>query len=716
MKQTYKLKLITTISLFGYATQAFAQKEDITTIFDMQHLAAYLVAGLLIAIFVMIFTNRLYYYQQKAVSQETQQQSTQLSLVLDYNKFQIWTYDVEKEFFTQFTNQGENHVTYSPIEFSMLYDHDDFSKMLKSIVNISQGQKESDVKTVRSRKPEDDQPDMQQHLFRISISVLKSNLQGKPSVILGIQKDITEETAKKELVANLALRYQTVFNSSLVDMVYYEADGTMTDINEKACETFEVADREQLLALKPNIKDVPSMAGIDLEHMEQQHSSSITDLKEIDKPIGGLTENHWGTKKAYYEHIVSPIRNEEGKLSGIVMAGRNITEMVESQHHQKWASRQLAQKTRDIQTFIHDINYSLHVSNIRMVKYDPDMHILEISGDLNKPQYILTQVRCLTLLKPSEYRKAKGVMLRMDRRHQGNIQARFKTILHDEQGRNIYLTLNMVPVSGKDGIMHYFGICQDNTEMVYMEKRLRVERQKAQETEQLKNTFLTNMSHEIRTPLNAILGFAELYNNPHATEDEPVFSEEIKRNTNELLQLVNDILFISRLDARMEEFKMNECDFAAVFDGYCYMGWSILAPDVTVSVENPYNHLTVTIDEHHLGMAIQKLCTLTARHTEKGTIRAKYEYRHGELNISIEDTSNGISNEQLAHVFDRFNRSDASSNQSTGLDMPIVKELIEQMGGSLELQSGIGKGTTAYIILPCEMKYMEKKVENNNII
>ena len=193
MKQTYKLKLITTISLLGYATQAFAQKEDITTIFDMQHLAAYLVAGLLIAIFVMIFTNRLYYYQQKAVSQEAQQQSTQLSLVLDYNKFQIWTYDVEKEFFTQFTNQGENHVTYSPIEFSMLYDHDDFSKMLKSIVNISQGQKESDVKTVRSRKPEDDQPDMQQHLFRISISVLKSNLQGKPSVILGIQKDITEE-------------------------------------------------------------------------------------------------------------------------------------------------------------------------------------------------------------------------------------------------------------------------------------------------------------------------------------------------------------------------------------------------------------------------------------------------------------------------------------------------------------------------------------------
>lgn len=716
MRQTYKLKLFTIISLLAYCTQAFAQKEDLTTIVDMQHLAAYLVAGLLIAIFVMIFSNRLYYYQQKAASQEAQQQSAQLSLVLGYNKFQIWTYNVEKEFFTQISNQGEKYITYSPIEFSMLYNHDDFSKMLKDIVSISQGDKDTCMRTVRSRKSEDDQPDMPQYLFKVSITVLKNNPQGKPSVILGIQQDITEEMSKKTQAANLALRYHTVFNSSLVDLVYYDADGTMTDINEKACETFEVADREKLLAAKPNIKDVPSMQHLDLQHMELEHSSSITDLADIEKPIGELTEEHWGTGKSYYEQIVSPIHNEEGQLSGIVMAGLNITEMVESQHHQKWASQQLAKKTRDIQTFIHDINYSLHEGNMRMVKYSPDTHVLEIFSDLSKPQYRLSQVRCVALLQPAGRRKAKGMFLRMDRGHNGTIQATFETIIRDEQRRNTYLTFSMVPVTGKNGNTHYFGICQDDTEMVYMEKRLTVETLKAQETESLKTTFLTNMSHEIRTPLNAILGFAELYNNPHAVEDEPVFSEEIKRNTNELLQLVNDILFISRLDARMEEFKMKECDFAELFDGYCYMGWSVLSPNVTVAVENPYNHLTVIIDEHHLSMAIQKICTLTARHTKKGIIRAKYEYRHGELNISVEDTSDGISKERLDHVFDRFNRSDSSSNQTTGLDLPIVKELIEQMGGSVEIQSGIGKGSTAYIILPCEMKYMEKKVENNNII
>lgn len=711
MKRTNKLRLLATLSLLAYVSQAFAQKENMETIADIHHLAAYLVAGLMIAVFVMIFSNRVFYYRQKAVNLKAQQQNTQLSLVLDYNKTQIWTYDTAGEFFTQLSNHGEERTDYSPIDFSMFYHHDDFSKLLKTITSVVSGKTQSGITTIRSRKTEDSNTDEPQRLFTVNISILQNDAQGKPAVLLGIQRDITDEKLKKEHAANLALQYHTVFNSSLVDMIYYDANGTMTDINEKACESFEVADREQLLASKPNIKDLPSMQDLDLQHIELQHSSSITDLSDIEKPIGGLTEEHWGNKKSYYEQILSPIHNEQGELEGIVMAGRNITEMVESQHHQKWASRQLAKKTRDIQAYIDNINYSLHVSNVRMINYNPDTHVLEISSDLNNPLYKLPQIRCVTLLQKYEHRRAKGLFQRMDRRHPGTFKSTFETIFHDSEGRNIYLSFSVIPVAGKNGITHYFGMCQDNTEMVYTEKRLMVETQKAQETESLKNTFLKNMSHEIRTPLNAILGFAELFNNPHADEDEPIFSEEIKRNTSELLQLVNDILYISRLDAKMEEFNKKECDFATLFDGYCYMGWSTVSPNVVVSTENPYNSLKITIDEQHLGSAIQKLCTLAALHTEEGTIRAKYVYHHGELSISIEDTGKGISKEQLPHIYDRFARNKDISEFTTGLDLPIVKEMIEQMGGSIEIQSEEDRGNTAYIIIPCEMNSMEKKTE-----
>lgn len=706
---TNKRRPFITIVMLAFATMAYAQKENMDTIADINHLAAYFVAALMIGIFTMIFTNRVFYYRQKEISTKTRQLNTQLALVLDSNKIQVWTYDNDKRIFALLSNHGEQQKTYTAIDFSLFYDHDDFSTMTREMNTIIRGKQGSCTQTIRGSKPKTE--GQAQRLYEIEISQLQQNHTDE-KILLGIQRDITDDKIRQEEASNLALRYHTVFNSSLVDMVYYDANGVMTDINEKACETFEVKDRWKLLASQPHLYDVPAMRDIDIENLEQFHSSSITVVKDIDKPIGGLYGTNWDAEKTYYEQIISPIRDDDGKLAGIVMAGRNITEMVESQHHQKWASKQLKKKTKDIQSYIDNINYSLRVSNVRLIYYYPDKHELEISSDLNKPEYRFPQLRCVSLLQPPERRRAKGLFRRMDRRHPGTINATMHTLFRDSQKRDIYLNFSLVPVRGKDGVIsHYFGMCQNNTEMVYTEKQLRKETEKAQETEALKDTFLMNMSHEIRTPLNAVIGFAELFNSPHDDADEPVFAEEIKRNTGELLQLVNDILFISRLDAKMVEFNYNDCDFALLFDGLCYMGWSAIDPKVKVSVDNPYNHLLIKIDEKNLSIVIQKLCENTARHTEEGTIRAKYDYRHGELSISIEDTGYGLTEDQQAHIFERFVRNEMSNRYATGLDMPIIKEIIEQMGGTLEIQSEPNKGNTVYIIIPCEMTSMEKRSE-----
>lgn len=711
MMFTNKKRPFTTIVLLAVALTVCAQKENMDTIADTSHLAAYSVAALMIAVFTMIFTNRVFYYRQRDINTKSRQLNTQLALVLDSNKTQVWTYDDDKKLFALLSNRGEQQKVYSPIEFSMLYDHDDFRTLLKKIMEIVNNKQTAASLTVMGKETSEEESEGEevQRTLEVNLSILQHGHNGK-KVVLGIQRDTTDDRIRQEKASKLALRYHTVFNSSLVDMIYYDADGVMTDINDKACETFDVKDREKLLAQKPCLCDEPFMRNIDLRNLEQFHSSSITAISDVTKPIGEL--NNWGADKMYYEQIVSPIRNEDGTLAGIVMAGRSITEMVESQHHQQWAVRQLKKKTRDIQEYIDNINYSLRVSKVRLINYYPDSHELEVSSDLNKPQYRLPQLRCATLLPEKQRRRAKGLFRRMDNRHDGTISATMPTIFHDEQGRTMYLGFSLVPVKRKDGsISHYFGMCQNNTELVYTENRLREETEKARETEALKTTFLMNMSHEIRTPLNAVIGFAELFNSPHDEADEPVFAEEIKRNTSDLLQLVNDVLFISRLDAGMVEFNYGECDFAVMFDGFCYMGWSTVDPNVKVSVENPYNHLNINIDEKNLGIVIQKLCAHAARHTEEGSIRAKYDYRHGELSISIEDTSKGFTQEQMKHMFERFARNETSDHYVTGLDMPITKGIVEQMGGSLEIQSEEKKGCTAYIIIPCEMTSMEKKTE-----
>ena len=686
---------------------AYAQIEDVRAAFDARHLMAYLVAAFLISVFVMLFYNRLYYFREKQVSSDTERMNAQLAMILESSKTQTWTYNVDKKTFSRFTEHGQKETVYIPFDFSQYYDRDDFQALRKIILDICNWQSRFGSLTMKSvaEKEADGKP----HIYNVTISILRYDQRNKPVVLLGTQQDITEDQEKATSNRDLALMYHTVFNTSLIDMMYFDANGVMTEINDKACESLLVEDKQALLDSKVTLADMPALKGLDLNKIDRMYSSACTKIKDIDRPMGGFEEDQ---DRVYYEQSLATFHDQQGDLSGVVLAGRNITDMVLAQHREKAATQQLKETTEAIQSYIQNINYSLKVSDVRLMNYNPDNHEMEVSNDLNQAQYRLTQVRALSLIKPEERRRARGLFMRMDNRRKGVIQATFETVLRDDFGRNIFMNFNLMPITDKeDKVTHYFGMCRNETEMVYTEMKLEEESAKAQETEQLKNSFLLNMSYELRTPLNAVIGFAGLYNGEHNEEDEPVFAEEIRKNTGTLLQLINDILFISRLDARMIEHNYQFCDFATLFEGWCYMGWANVSPNVKVMVENPYNQLMVNIDQQNLELAIQKICLMSAKHTLEGTIRAKYEYRLGELLISIEDTGPGLSPEALGKIFDRFVHDENVERQGTGLDMPIVKELVEQMNGSIEVQSEQGKGTLFYISIPCEMASFDKKTE-----
>ena len=704
---TYRQRLLTLCAAILLPLLAQAQIEDVRAAFDARHLVAYIVAAFLISVFVMLFYNRVYYYREKQVSTDTERLNDQLAMILESSKTQTWTFDVNKKTFTKFSEHGRKETTYIPLDFSQFYDREDFNALRKIILDISNWDSRFGSLTVKSapEKEADGKP----HIYNVTVSILRYDQRNKPTVLLGTQQDITDDQEKAESTRNLALMYHTVFNTSLIDMIYFDANGVLQEINDKACESLMIKDKQALLDSKITMTDLPALKGIDFNTLDKIYSSAYTKVEDIEHPLGDIEE---GQKGFYYEQNITTFHNHEGELSGVVLACRNITEMVLSQHRQKEAAQHLKETTEAIEAYIQNINYSLKVSDVRLMNYLPDTHVLEVSSDLNQAQYRLTQVRALSLIKPEMRRKARGLLTRMDNRRKGVISMTLETLLHDEQGRNIFLNFNMMPITNNEGeVVHYFGMCRNETEMTYTEMKLQEEQAKAQETEQLKNTFLLNMSYELRTPLNAVIGFAGLYNGEHSEEDEPVFAEEIRKNTGTLLQLINDILFLSRLDAKMIEQNYQLSDFAMLFEGWCYMGWANVSPNVKTIVDNPYNKLMVNIDQQNLEMAIQKICQVTANHTMEGTIRAKYEYRHGELMITIEDTDPGIPAEALSRIFERFVHDESVERQGTGLDMPIVKELIEQMNGSIEIQSEQGKGTSCYVSIPCEMASFDKKTE-----
>lgn len=705
--QNISLRVLVLVFLSHIPDFLMAQNFSMNTenLFDFDHTIAYIVAGMLISIFILIFGLLLRIYRGREVNAWNKSQNLRLSLIMQTGRLRLWTYDTNDRHYRFIGEDGNYSEEYNPVDFSWFFNRDDFEKMRGAIFAICENKQMTATVLLRSN-PEDTHI----HYYEVQLSISRTDSKGKITQILGVQHDVTEEHDKEKKTKEVLMRYHTVFNSSLIDMLYYDKDGVLTDINEKACRSFGIPDRQKLLESKYKIEDNPLFNNIDFRNADNVHNAAIIDFSKFQEDDQYRVNSFTIQGKMYYEATINTIRDKNGNREGIYIAGRNVTEMVESFKQQQQGAIQLKEATRHIQEYIDNINYALRVSNVRLVNYYPESFTLDISDSVGNSQLRLSQLRCIRLAMPQYRRIASSILNRMDHHSPRDIEQIIETEIRDKKRRQIALMFNMVPIIDKEGqVERYFGMFRDMTDLIETERRLALETQKAQEAELLKQSFLTNMSYEIRTPLNAILGFAELFESEYNEEDETVFVEEIKRNTNTLLQLINDILFLSRLDADMVEFKHEDFDFAEIFNTYCQLGWSQVNPDVTTHTENPYDHLIINGDMEHLGKAIQMLCTISASYTKKGLVRAKYEYRREELVIILEDTGAGFSPETVSIAFKRFGRDKNNKLCGSGLDLPIVEALIQKMGGSIELQSEEHKGTTAWIFLPCKAKVIEKK-------
>lgn len=675
----------------------------------LNYILVIVVAVVLIAIIVMLFFNHIWSAREKDANATIKIQAKRLAIILQTGKLSLWTYQVNKHRYTTIATRLDQANEYNPIDFELFYDRDDFERMRNIISNISDGKTDSGTLLIKGIPSADGE----QSQYEVMLSILERDRKGHVRMLLGVQRDITNKLKREHEMNQLLMRYHTVFNSSLADMIYYDKDGKISDINDKASSSFNIDNKGGLEQSNLSLKDNPIMFdSIDLTRPGDILTTAILDVAHLEKQGYRLTDTDHGDK-FYYESSINPVTNMEGQPEGIYVSGRNVTEMVESFHRQQEGLKQLQVANKNIQDYIRNINYALRVSNVRLVNYYPDKSIFEVSDNVKQSQLQLSQVRCTRIATP-QFRKTVSIALNsMDHRRAKPIEQVIEIGIHDHQGRPMWLLFNMVPLFDSNGqVERYFGMCRNMTEMVETERRLAVESKKALEAEKLKQMFLTNMSYEIRTPLNTVVGFAELFEADHDKEDEHVFVEEIKKNSNQLLNLVNDILFLSRLDAGMIENNRSETDFAIYFDSYCSASLALAKPEVKIVIENEYEHLVVDIDLENVNKLIQKVCKVAIDYTHEGRIRCRYEYWHGELIIIIEDTGVGIDADRLPKIFSRFNHNSGREKYGTGLDLPIIKAMAQMMGGDIEIQSEKGKGTTVRVTIPCTASVVEKKIEN----
>ena len=381
----------------------------IERLFDLDHITAYIVAALLIAVFVLLFYSFVYRFREADAKTLGLSQNSRLSLVLQSGKLQLWIYNGPRRHYMFIEGYSTFTSEYNPIEFAERFERNDFEELRKAIFDIYEGRRKSATVNVRGAK---DEKGRHPH-YEITVSVARYGMNGEIQDLLGIQRDVTDEERRKKNVSTLLMRYHTVFNSALIDMIYYDKDGVLRDINEKACQTFGVQDRHSLLEDEFLLTNNPMFSSIDFNKLEDTRTTSIVDFGDYRDAVYQL--DRFGLQgKMFYESTINPIRNADGELEGIYMAGRNVTEMVESFHRQQDSIRQLQKATKDIRNYIANINYALRVSGVRLVNYYPASYTLELSNNVNEAQLRLSQLRCIRLGTPRFRRAISSTLNRMD--------------------------------------------------------------------------------------------------------------------------------------------------------------------------------------------------------------------------------------------------------------------------------------------------------------
>ena len=651
------------------------------------------------ALFFM-FYYLFYRIRERKLTKDLRRKNDRLSLILKTSNVRFWTYDIHSKTFTQLDENGIPMGNLSLQQVAQQYVREDFDHMVDSINHIVRGEKEND--TVDLRTNSDKEGDVRE--YTMTLSVLRYNKNGRPSVIIGTRGDITEEKRMRYVANDNMLRYQAIFSSVLVDMAYYDKEGNLRNLNGKGCRTFNTT-LEEMRERHINIRDVLGMPDLDVENMEYTYLTQIFKGDAEDKRV---VRSLIKGEKVYYELQVVPVRDENGHLLGIYSSGRDITEVANSYKQQQENLLQHAKANEEITSYINNINYVLKVGGVRMMNYYPNTHQLAIYSEIGHVEYEITQQRAFTLTHESDKQTVRRIIMSMDNRSITPIEATIHTNLRIKGGYQLCLQMHMVPIVDDDGMAkYYFGMCRDVSEMMHTQKELAKETAKAQEVEVVKNAFLRNMSYEIRTPLNAVVGFAELFQMDHSMDDEGIFIEEIKDNSRVLLKLINNILFLSRLDAKMIEIKPQLTDFAQTFGLTCQTSWEMnQEPGVEYIAENPYEQLVVEIDAQNVGVVLDQIILNACQHTHKGSVHARLDYIGDRLIIAVEDTGEGIEGKLLPNIFERFA---TGASSGSGLGLSICHELIQQMDGTINIKSKVDKGTTVWFSIPCKATEVVRK-------
>ena len=412
----------------------------------------------------------------------------------------------------------------------------------------------------------------------------------------------------------------------------------------------------------------------------------------------------------FLEIRLHPIHDENGILTYIAIAIRDITEEREMYMQAKRNDMEIQKANESIQLYEEELRYMMETCGIQSWRISLDRNIIEFYKGLSTVdnQFTLQQLQTIFVNQDDEFVRdlsnpAEAIAKPL------SYMGRMYPMVSRRNVEPQWVQINSIPEYDENGkLKGAFGVWRNIHQLMQKQEQLKRETQRANESGRLKSVFLANMTHEIRTPLNAIVGFSDLLQMMSTSEEKQEIIHVIHNNCDMLLRLINDIMAISSMDSNGLVMKPEDTDFAHAFDDICQsLAQRVENPNVQFIKENPYKTLQTRLDVGRIMQVITNFVTNAVKYTQEGHIRVGYRIQDNGIYLYCEDTGTGIPKDQCAKVFDRFVKLN-DYIQGTGLGLSICKAIAERCDGKIGVDSEVGKGSTFWMWIPCVVNHVEE--------
>ncbi|QOP40362.1 PAS domain S-box protein [Sulfurimonas marina] len=509
---------------------------------------------------------------------------------------------------------------------------------------------------------------------------------------------------------------QLYLDVAAVMLVAVDKKGTIQLINPKGCEILGYS-KEELLGKNwiKTVLPVHTQEGVE-NLIDEIFNGNLELVKYFENPV--LTKSGEERLIAWHNEI---IKDQNGEAVGIMASGQDITKIRKSEQEIQELNIKTATKKIRYQNLLQNASDGIFIMDYAsgdLLEYSQKAkELLGYSDEEMQHLNVLDWDKGFSSLE--DYRETIANLT------SGPIVLERKHKRKNGTSYDASITASKVFVGQKALI---YASVRDITEEIKLKKELVKAKEDAEYSTKIKSEFLANMSHEIRTPLNGVIGFIELAMKKAKSKKVIDYLQKARKSSNALLNVINDILDLSKMEAGKLEIEEHRFVLSKLIDDIRAMfAYSIasksLKLNVNISSEIPE---IVVGDSLRLTQVFNNLISNAIKFTEKGRVSIditllKQTSKKIKILCSVSDTGLGIPPKTLSKLFDSFTQSDSSTTRKyggTGLGLAITKQLIELMKGEIWAESVLGEGSTFYFTLELQLSTddQSKDIEESEVV